>query len=44
MRLANDTEYDLATTVWTANLARAHRVAVKIEARSARGRASHNIA
>lgn len=30
VRLANDTEYGLATTVWTQNLSRAHRVAGKI--------------
>lgn len=29
--LANDTEYGLATTIWTTNLARAHRVAARIE-------------
>ena len=29
--LANDTHYGLATTVWTQNLARAHRVARQIE-------------
>lgn len=28
---ANDTEYGLSTTVWTSNLARAHRVAAKID-------------
>ncbi len=31
VRLANDTQYGLATTIWTTNLARAHRVAAKIE-------------
>ena len=31
VRLANDTEYGLATTIWTSNLARAHRVAANIE-------------
>jgi aminomuconate-semialdehyde/2-hydroxymuconate-6-semialdehyde dehydrogenase len=31
VRLANDTRYGLATTIWTTNLARAHRVAAKIE-------------
>jgi len=31
IRLANDTPYGLATTIWTTNLARAHRVAAKIE-------------
>ena len=30
MRLANYTQYGLATTIWTTNLARAHRVAAKI--------------
>jgi aminomuconate-semialdehyde/2-hydroxymuconate-6-semialdehyde dehydrogenase len=29
--LANDTEYGLATTIWTTNLSRAHRVAARIE-------------
>ncbi len=29
--LANDTPYGLATTIWTTNLARAHRVAAKID-------------
>ena len=31
VRLANDTQYGLATTIWTTKLARAHRVAAKIE-------------
>ena len=31
VRLANDTQYGLATTIWTTNLARAHRVAAQIE-------------
>ena len=31
IRLANNTPYGLATTVWTTNLARAHRVAAQIE-------------
>jgi len=29
--LANDTPYGLATTIWTTNLARAHRLAARIE-------------
>lgn len=29
--LANDTEYGLATTIWTQNLARAHRVAARVD-------------
>ncbi|MCB1755568.1 MAG: 2-hydroxymuconic semialdehyde dehydrogenase [Gammaproteobacteria bacterium] len=31
IRLANDTEYGLSTTIWTLNLPRAHRVASKIQ-------------
>jgi aminomuconate-semialdehyde/2-hydroxymuconate-6-semialdehyde dehydrogenase len=31
VKLANDTQYGLATTIWTTNLARAHRVAAKID-------------
>jgi aminomuconate-semialdehyde/2-hydroxymuconate-6-semialdehyde dehydrogenase len=31
VRLANDTRYGLATTIWTGNLARAHRVSAKID-------------
>jgi aminomuconate-semialdehyde/2-hydroxymuconate-6-semialdehyde dehydrogenase len=30
IRMANDTRYGLATTIWTTNLTRAHRVAAKI--------------
>jgi aminomuconate-semialdehyde/2-hydroxymuconate-6-semialdehyde dehydrogenase len=30
IKLANDTQYGLATTIWTTNLARAHTVAAKI--------------
>jgi len=30
IRLANDTPYGLATTIWTSNLSRAHRVAARI--------------
>ena len=29
--LANDTDYGLATTIWTTNLARAHRVAASVD-------------
>ncbi|MGQ3676454.1 2-hydroxymuconic semialdehyde dehydrogenase [Xanthobacter sp. TB0139] len=29
--LANDTEYGLSTTIWTSNLARAHRMAARID-------------
>ena len=32
IKLANDTEYGLAAAIWTENLSRAHRVAVKIDA------------
>jgi len=32
VKLANDTRYGLATTIWTTNLARAHRVSARIEA------------
>lgn len=32
IKLANDTEYGLAATLWTENLSRAHRVAPQIEA------------
>ncbi|GAB4362602.1 MAG: aldehyde dehydrogenase [Oricola sp.] len=31
IRLANDTNYGLATSIWTENLARAHRVGAQIE-------------
>ncbi len=31
IRMANDTEYGLATAIWTENASRAHRVAAKIE-------------
>jgi aminomuconate-semialdehyde/2-hydroxymuconate-6-semialdehyde dehydrogenase len=31
VKLANDTEYGLATTIWTTHLARAHRMAAKID-------------
>lgn len=31
IRLANDTEYGLAATVWTTNLSRAHRVAGRLD-------------
>ena len=29
--LANDTDYGLSTTIWTTHLARAHRMAARIE-------------
>lgn len=32
VRLANDTEYGLAAGVWTTNLARAHRMAARLDA------------
>jgi aminomuconate-semialdehyde/2-hydroxymuconate-6-semialdehyde dehydrogenase len=32
VQLANDTEYGLATTIWTTNLSRAHRMGAAIEA------------
>jgi aminomuconate-semialdehyde/2-hydroxymuconate-6-semialdehyde dehydrogenase len=32
VKLANDTPYGLATTIWTTHLARAHRMAARIEA------------
>lgn len=31
IRMANETDYGLATTIWTENASRAHRVAAKIE-------------
>ena len=31
VNMANDTDYGLSTTIWTTNLARAHRVAARIE-------------
>jgi aminomuconate-semialdehyde/2-hydroxymuconate-6-semialdehyde dehydrogenase len=31
VKLANDTRYGLATTIWTTNLTRAHRVSAKID-------------
>lgn len=31
IKLANDTQYGLATTIWTTNLARAHTVSAKID-------------
>lgn len=31
IRMANNTDYGLSTTIWTTNLARAHRVASKVE-------------
>jgi aminomuconate-semialdehyde/2-hydroxymuconate-6-semialdehyde dehydrogenase len=31
IKLANDTKYGLATTIWTTNLARAHTVAAKVD-------------
>lgn len=31
VKLANDTDYGLSTTIWTTNLARAHRVAARVD-------------
>lgn len=40
VRLANDSDYGLAATLWTTNLARSHRLATSVRAGSIRVRAS----